>query len=163
VEILDELSRRLWLLQEQMEQLVCALDIQGLVMANNRHRWLPTVAENVELLVDDIQTSELERLPHTIRAARQLELADDATLADMADAAGEPYRSAWRRHRLKLVSLNDEIDQITASNREIGRRSVAASQEVLATVGDTAPNDTYDPSGGTEQLSPSSHRFDWTA
>ncbi len=163
VEELDELSRRLWLLQEQMEQLVCALDIQGLVMANNRLRWLPTVTENVELLVDDICTSENERLPHTRRAARALGLGDDATLSEMADAAGEPYRSAWRRHRVTLVALNEEIDQITASNRDLGRRGAAAVHEILVSVGGSAPIDTYDPSGGTEQLAPASRRFDRTA
>ena len=163
MEELDELSRRLWLLQEQMEQLVCALDIQGLVMANNRLRWLPAVTENVELLVDDIRASEAERLPHAHRAARLLGLGEGATLAEMADAAGEPYRSAWRRHRLNLVSLNEEIDQITASNRELGRRGAAAAAEILAAVGAGASLDTYDPSGGTEQLAPASRRFDRTA
>ncbi|WP_420452478.1 flagellar export chaperone FlgN [Ilumatobacter sp.] len=160
---LDELSRRLWLLQEQMEQLVCALDIQGLVMAHDRLRWLPTVTENVELLVDDIRTSEAERVPHTTRAARKLGLDERATLAEMAEAAGEPYRTAWRRHRLNLVALNEEIDQITASNRELGRRGAAAAQEILAAVGAPAPIDTYDPSGSTEQLAPASRRFDRTA
>ncbi len=163
MEELDELSRRLWLLQEQMEQLVCALDIQGLVMANNRLRWLPSVTENVELLVEDIQASEAERLPHARRAAQSLGLGESATLADMADAAGEPYRSAWRRHRIKLVTLNEEIDQITASNRELGRRGVAAVQEILVSAGADAPIDTYDPSGGTQQLAPASRRFDRTA
>ena len=163
MEALDEVSRRLWLLHEQMEQLVCALDIQGLVMANNRLRWLPTVTENVELLLDDIHKSEAERLPHTHRAARLLGLDEHATLAEMGDAAGEPYRSAWRRHRLNLISLNEEIEQITANNRELGRRGVAAAQEILATVGASTPIDTYDPRGATEQLAPASRRFDRTA
>lgn len=163
MEELDELSRRLWLLHAQMEQLVCALDIQGLVMANNRLRWLPTVTENVELILEDITTSEAERLPHAQRAALALGLSERATLAEMGDAAGEPYRSAWRRHRLNLISLNEEIEQITASNRELGRRGAAAAQEILATVGATGGVDTYDPRGATTQLAPSSRRFDRTA
>lgn len=146
-----------------MEQLLCALDIQGLVMANNRLRWLPSVIENVELLVDDIRASEIERLPHARAAARSLGLAEDATLADMADAAGEPYRTTWRRHRVKLVTLNEEIDQITASNQELGRRGAAAVQEILVSIGADAPIDTYDPTGGTQQLAPASRRFDRTA
>lgn len=163
MEALDELSRRLWLLHEQMEQLVCALDIQGLVMANNRLRWLPTVTENVELLVEDISASEAARLPFTHHAARMLGLDENATLAEMGDAAGEPYRTAWRRHRLNLIALNDEIEQITSSNRELGRRGIVTAQEILATVGATSPIDTYDPRGATEQLAPASRRFDRTA
>ena len=158
----DELSRRLWLLREQLEQLVCALDIQQLVLANNRLRWLPMVSENVEALVGDIRTSEAERVVLSRRVARTLGLDDNATLVEMAEAAGEPNAAVWRRHRLHLISLHAEIDDIASSNRELGNRWAAATQEVLVSLGGDAV-DTYDPNGGTQPLTPASRRFDRTA
>lgn len=164
MEELDELSRRLWLLNEQLEQLVCALDIQQLVLSNNRLRWLPIVTANVEQLVDDIRLSEAERLPVTERASRVLGLPNGATLAEMAAAAGEPYSSAWRRHRLNLLALHAEVEQITSTNRELSRRGAAMTQEILLSMdGSSAQPDTYDPSGGSQHLTPTSRRFDRTA
>jgi FlgN protein len=158
----DELSRRLWLLREQLEQLVGALDIQQLVLANNRLRWLPMVSENVETLVSDIRTSEAERVLLSRRVARSLGLGDDATLVELADAVGDPSAAVWRRHRLHLIALHAEIDDIASSNRELGTRWAAATQEVLISLGGDAV-DTYDPSGGTQPLTPTSPRFDRTA
>ncbi len=159
---LDELSRRLWLLREQLEQLVCALDIQQLVLANNRLRWLPMVSQNVEQLVDDITASEAERVGVSAQVARTLGLPDDAPLVDLAGAASEPHASAWRKHRLQLIALHGEIDELSHANNEIGRRGVAATHEILSTLDGDGGVNTYDPSGGTQTLTPASRVFDRT-
>ncbi|MEM1334046.1 MAG: flagellar export chaperone FlgN [Actinomycetota bacterium] len=163
MDVLDDLTRRLLLLHDQMEQLVCALDIQQLVLVNNRLRWLPAVSENVELLVDEITNSERERLPVARTAAVQLGASPDATLAELADAAGEPYRSGWRRIRLQLLALHQEVDQITATNRDLGQHGAAAAGEVLSTLGATETPTSYSATGRSEPVTPNSHRFDRTA
>lgn len=158
----DLLSRQLWLLREQLEQLLCALDIQQLVLANNRLRWLPMVSENVEHLVDEIRTSDGERVAVSRRVARRFGLPEDATLSELAAAAGEPYTGVWRQNRLHLVSLQAEIDEIAGANHELGRRGAATTREILVALnGDTL--DTYDPRGSTRPLAPAAHRFDRTA
>lgn len=162
----DELSRRLWLLRTQMEQLLAALDIQQLVLANNRLRWLPMVAENVEHLVDDIRASEAERVVTSRRVARELGLPEDAPLTELATAVGEPYGMAWRQHRLHLVSLQAEIEEVTAASRELGRRGLHATRDVLTALDGSGADQavtTYDPRGETAKLEPTTHRFDWTA
>lgn len=162
VDHFDELSRRLWLLREQLEHLVCALDIQQLVLSNNRLRWLPMVSENVEHLVDDIRASDAERVELSRRAARLLGLHDDASLAELAGAADEPFATTWRRHRLQLIALHAEIDELAAANNEIGRRGAAATKEMLSSL-DGGGIDTYDPNGSTQPLTPASSVFDRTA
>jgi hypothetical protein len=158
----DELSRRLWLLREQMEQLVCALDIQQLVLANDRLRWLPMVTENVELLVNDIRTADAERVASSRRVARRLALDEEATLTELATIVGEPYGSVWRQHRLHLIALRAEVEEITSSSRELGRRGMATTRDILSSLtGDK--HDTYDPRGSTKPLMPASRRFDRTA
>lgn len=159
----DELSRRLWLLREQMEQLVCALDIQQLVLANDRLRWLPMVTENVEHLVDDIRESEAERAAISQRVARQLGLEERATLNDLVRAVDEPYAGAWRQHRLHLLGLQAEVEDITSMNRELGRRGMTFTRDAVTTLTGDAHDATYDPRGASRPLSSASRRFDATA
>lgn len=163
MDVLDDLTRRLLLLHDQMEQLVCALDIQQLVIVNNRLRWLPAVTENVEVLVDEIKVSEMERLPVARAAAVSLGADPDATLAELADAAGDPYRSSWRRVRLQLIALHQEIDQITATNRDLGRHGAATAGDVITTLGGHDQPTAYSATGRSESVTPASHRFDRTA
>jgi hypothetical protein len=159
----DELSRRLWLLREQMEQLVCALDIQQLVLANDRLRWLPMVTENVEHLVDDIRRSEAERAEVSRRVATQLGLDERATLNDLVRTVGEPYADVWRQHRLQLLGLQAEVEDITRSNRELSHRGMAVTREAVATLTGETHDTTYDPRGATRPLTTASRRFDRTA
>lgn len=161
--MLDELTRRLVLLHDQMEQLLCALDIQQLVLANGRLRWLPAVTESVEMLVEEIQVSEAERLAVTRMAAAQMGLPHDATLAEMADAAGDPYRNAWRRTRLELLALHQEVEQVTSANRDLGRQGATAANDVITTLGAGDQPTSYEASGRSAPINPASHRFDRTA
>lgn len=140
----EELSRRLWLLRQQLEQLLCALDIQQLVLANDRLRWLPMVSENVEQLVDDIRQSEAERVAVSRRLTVTLGLPDDATLGELADAAGEPYTQMWRQHRLHLLALHAEIDGITQANFDLSRRGAATTREIVGTLTGNE-SQTYEP------------------
>jgi hypothetical protein len=159
----DELSRRLWLLREQMEQLVCALDIQQLVLANDRLRWLPMVTENVEHLVDDIRESEAQRADVSTRVARLLGLDEQATLNDLVRAVDEPYAGVWRQHRLHLLGLQAEVEDITNTNRELGRRGMQFTRDAVTTLTGDSHDTTYDPRGATRPLTTASHRFDRTA
>lgn len=160
----DELSRRLWLLREQMEQLVCALDIQQLVLANNRLRWLPMVSESVEHIVEDIRKAEVDRIVVSRRVARGLGLSEDASLAELAQTVGEPHDNMWRRSRLQLLALQAEIDEAAKENHELTRRGLAGTGDVIRNLhGQDEVLDTYDPHGDAERLAPTSSHFDRTA
>ena len=157
----DELSRRLWLLREQMEQLVCALDIQQLVLGNNRLRWLPMVSENVEQIADDIAKTEVDRITLSRRVAASLGLEEDASLADLARVAGDPHHSLWRQSRLHLVALQTEIDDLSRENHALTRRGLAGATNVINTLnGQDDALDTYDPSGSAMRIDTASSRFD---
>lgn len=158
----DELSRRLWLLRNQMEQLACALEIQQLVLANNRLRWLPMVTENVELIAADIRESEADRLEVTERVTAELGLAPNASLLELAEAAGEPHGPTWSQTRLHLVSLQAEIDQFSNENRELTRQGLSSTNLVIGHLAGER-NDTYAPDGATTRLAPAGSSFDRTA
>ncbi|HWL43413.1 MAG TPA: flagellar export chaperone FlgN [Ilumatobacter sp.] len=163
----EDLSRRLWLLRQQLEQLLCALDIQQLVLANDRLRWLPMVSENVEQLVDDIRQSDADRVAVSNRLTHALGLPDDATLGELADAAGEPYTQMWRQHRLHLLGLHAEIDGVTQANFELSRRGAATTREIVGALtgneSHTYDAQAYGPgvaSGARRDVRPTSSIFD---
>jgi isochorismate synthase EntC len=160
----DELTRRLWLLREQMEQLVCALEIQQLVLLNNRLRWLPMVSENVEHIIEDIRRAEADRVVVARRVCRSFGLDQDASLSELVRAADEPYAGTWRQSRHQLVGLQAEIDELAKENRELTRRGAAAASDVLRNLtGDVHEgHDTYDPHGTTTRLAPTASHFDRT-
>lgn len=161
----DELARYLWLLREQMEQMVFALEIQQLVLLNQRVRWLPMVSENVEQVIDDIRRTEAERIAYSRRVSRGYGLDDDASLADLVEAADEPYKSTWRRTRAQLIDLHAEMAELSNENRELTRRGASAASEVLRTLGGDLhdAHDTYDPTGTSDRLVTPSKHFDRTA
>lgn len=161
----DELSRSLWLLREQMEQLVCALEIQQLILLHNRVRWLPMVSENVEHIVDDIRRSEADRIAASRRVCRLYGLHDDSSLSELVRVADEPHATAWRQSRLQLLGLQTELDELARENRELTRRGATAAGDLLrAITGDVhEAHDTYDPNGSTVRLAGPTSQFDRTA
>lgn len=158
----DELTRHLCLLRDQMEQLVCALDIQQLVLANQRLRWLPMVSENVESIVDDIRATEVERIATSRRVAMTAGVDRDASLAELVQAVGEPHASLWRRCRHQLISLHAEVETFSEANRILTRNGLASTGQVLRGISGDGELDTYDPHGATERMIPAASRFDRT-
>ncbi len=157
----DELSRRLWTLRELMSQLLCALEVQQLVLTNNRLRWLPMISENVENIVDEIRLAEAERIVVSQRVARSYGLGDDASLAELVNVAEDPHAEIWRQSRLHLLAVQSEIDAFAHENQELNRRGVGSTIAVIRHLhGDGA--ETYDPNGGTSSLAPTASRFDRT-
>lgn len=158
----DVLTRHLCLLREQMEQLVCALDIQQLVLANQRLRWLPMVSENVESIVDDIRATEAERIATSRRVAANAGIDSDASLAELIQTVGDPYAPVWRSCRHQLVSLNAEVETFSEANRILTRNGLSSTNQVLRGISGEGELDTYDPRGATERLTPHTSRFDRT-
>jgi hypothetical protein len=152
----QELSRRLRLLREQLEQLVCALDIQQLLLTNHRPRLLPVVTDEVERLVDDIRASEAKRTMLSARIATELGLAKSAPLTELIEAIGEPYQAVWHRHHLSLLALHAEIEGRSSTNRSVGLRGLVANREMLTTLSGEALDVTTH--NGANATTPSHHR-----
>ncbi len=158
----DELSRRLWTLREMMSQLLFVLEVQQLILTNDRLRWLPTITETVENVVDLIRQAEAERILVSQRVARGCGLRDDASLAELAQVAPEPYGEIWRQNRLHLVAIQEEIDELSRENQTLNRRGMGSAGAVARHL-EGESSATYDPDGAAARLAPAASRFDRTA
>ena len=141
---IDALSEVLWHERSLLELLLFKLEEEQLLLTSGRTRWLPHATREVEAVLDQIRDAELGRSVEASAACAALGLPDGASLAELADAAPEPWDDLLRQHRTAFATLTAEISQLADGNRELLAMSHRATQETLASMHDVA---TYDGSG----------------
>lgn len=161
VEPAEELSHQLWTMRELLEQLVYKLEVQGLILAAGRARWVPYVTAEIEATIEAIGAIERDRSVAAARLARHYGLSPAMSLAEMVSSVPEPWASLLSQHRLHLLSLQAEIEDIARTNSEMAKRSLMRSREIIASLGEPTV-DVYDPRGMTTPLAVSSLRLDRT-
>src|SRR5690349_21157131 len=133
---LADLSSILWREREMLELLLFKLDEEQLVLAAGRTRWLARATREVEMVLEEIRQTELERAIEVSRAAAELGVPSDASLRQLADAAPAPWSGLLLEHRAAFLALTDEITTLVQSNRELLFRGQTAVREVLSHLAD---------------------------
>ena len=133
---LREVSAILWRERHLLELLLFKLDEEQLVLAAGRTRWLPRATREVEMVLEEIRQTELERAVEVSRVAIELRLPAGASLRQLADASPPPWQGMLVEHRQAFLALTDEITALVQSNRELLLRGQKAVREVLASIGD---------------------------
>ncbi|MBT0993088.1 flagellar export chaperone FlgN [Cellulomonas sp. DKR-3] len=141
---LDALSEVLWHERSLLELLLFKLEEEQLLLTSGRTRWLAHATREVEAVLAQIRDAELGRSVEAVAACAALGVPDGASLAEMADAAPAPWDELLRQHREAFASLTAEISHLADGNRELLAMSHRATQETLASLGDTH---TYDGAG----------------
>jgi flagellar FlgN protein len=143
---LSDVSNILWRERQLLELLVFKLEEEQLVLAAGRSRWLAHATREVESVLGEIKRIELERAVQVADAGRELGLSDAPTLRDLASLTPTPWDSIFTEHRRALLTLAQEIDTITKSNRDLLQRGHQAAREALAAMGEI-DIDAYDAHG----------------
>lgn len=133
---LREVSAILWRERHLLELLLFKLDEEQLVLAAGRTRWLPRATREVEMVLEEIRQTELERAVEVSRLAVDLGLPSGASLRQLAETAPEPWHDMLLEHRQAFLTLTDEITALVQSNRELLARGQKAVRDVLASIGD---------------------------
>jgi hypothetical protein len=158
---LDEVSQILWRERQLLDLLVCKLEVEQLVLAGGRTRWLPAVTREVEYVLAEVKQVELLRAVLVGAAAEQLGLDPGCTLRELADAAPPPWNSILEQHRSAFLTTAEELRGIARVNRELLSQGARAVQEALAWLSE-APSQpatqTYTPVGASA-AGPSGARF----
>lgn len=159
VEPAEDLSHQLWTMRELLEQLVYKLEVQGLLLAQTRARWLPYITAEIEAIIEAIGSVEHDRTSSSMRLARSIGISPTMSLADMVGHVPEPWSSLLSQHRLHLLSLQSEIEEIARTNHEMAKRSLMRSREIIASLGEQTV-DVYDPRGLATPLAVAALRLD---
>ena len=133
---LREVSAILWRERHLLELLLFKLDEEQLVLAAGRTRWLPRATREVEMVLEEIRQTELERSVEVSGLSVELGLPSSASLRQLADAAPPPWQGMLAEHRQAFLSLTDEITALVQTNRELLVRGQKAVRDVLTSIGD---------------------------
>jgi hypothetical protein len=133
---LREVSAILWRERHLLELLLFKLDEEQLVLAAGRTRWLARATREVEMVLEEIRQTELERAVEVSRVAVEFGLPAGASLRQLAESAPEPWQGMLVEHRQAFLSLTDEVTALVQTNRELLVRGQKAVRDVLTSIGD---------------------------
>ena len=128
---MEDLSLILWRERELLDTLLYKLEIEQLVLASGRSRWLPTAAREVETVLDSIKETELLRAIAADEAATRIGLSSNPSLRALAEKVDEPWRSILLDHREAFLGYTREIAEIAAANRELLTAGQQAARELF--------------------------------
>lgn len=143
---LNNVSNILWRERQLLELLLYKLEVEQLLLASGRNRWVAQAANEVESVLEAIRSAELVRSVEVDAAAAELGLAPDPSLQELADAAPAPWGGILGDHREAFLGMTQEILAVAGSNRELLARGQRAVREALAFV-QGPDDDTYTPTG----------------
>src|SRR5437868_13978273 len=96
---LADLASILWREREMLELLLFKLEEEQLVLAGGRNRWLAHATREVEVVLEQIRSTEVIRAVEVEAIGRSLGLGPNPSLGELADAVDEPWRDLLRQHR----------------------------------------------------------------
>lgn len=140
-----EVSNVLWREREQLELLLFKLEEEQLVLTAGRTRWLAHATREVEIVLDQVRSSELLRAVEVDDFAATLGLPPSPSLHDLAMASPEPWRELMLAHRDALVELTSSIGGVAAGNRSVLATAQRAAHETLLNLSGSV--ETYAPTG----------------
>ena len=138
-------SNALWLQRDSLEQLLYALVTEQLIVSSGSTRWLVKADADVQAAMNRLQDGELMRAAETDALLRTLGLDGDASLAEIADAAAEPWSTLFADHRIALRDLAFEVSAMAEENTRLLDAGATAVRETLSGLGSTLTR--YDDSG----------------
>lgn len=142
---MEKLSLILWRERELLEQLAFKLELEQLVLASGRTRWLAQTTNDVEDVLVQIRETEVLRAVAADEAAAEVGLAPNPALSALADAAEEPWSTILRDHRTAFLAITADIRSISETNRGLLAAGYRSARETLMSIGGTA--DGYSPDG----------------
>jgi hypothetical protein len=134
---MEDLSSVLWRERELLETLLFKLEVEQLVLATGRTRWLAAAAREIEEVLDAIRETELLRSLEADAVAEELGLEANPSLQQIADLSDEPWKSIWLDHRSTFTSVSAEITSMAENNRELLTSGYQAAQATLRSLTDT--------------------------
>lgn len=155
---LSEASNILWRQRHLLELLLFKLDVEQTLLAAGRLRWLARATNEVEMVLEEIRSTELARAVAVDEVASGLGLGPGCSLRELAAAASPPWDAILTEHRTAFLALTEEISVVARANRDLVSHGQQAVAEVLELVGEPAPLSPFDavrPGGPAVRRTPS--------
>lgn len=110
---LAELNGVLWDERDLLEDLLFALRTEEWVIGAGHSRWVGRAGSRVEEVNDLLRLTDVLRAAESAAVAAELGLGPAPSLAELAECAGEPWRTVFLEQRAGLRAAADDISAVT--------------------------------------------------
>ncbi|MBN1091625.1 flagellar protein FlgN [Blastococcus sp. TML/M2B] len=141
----QHLSTLLWREQELLDLLLFKAEEKQYLIVTGKTRWLARIAHEIEVVLDQLRTLEVERAAATETIAGRLGLGANPSLKQVAEAAPAPWNDLFGKHHEALLVLITDLRSLSDANRELIEGGLAAIGDAL--VQTRAAAGTYGASG----------------
>lgn len=124
-------SDTLWLQRDTLHTLLYRLVCEKLILMSGSNRWLARADDDIRANLGLLRSGELMRAAEVEELTRLRGLDADASLAELAAASSEPWRTLLTDHRAALRALVLEVASAAEDNR---RRLEAESPAARVTL-----------------------------
>jgi hypothetical protein len=131
---MHRLSQVMWRERELLEELQYTLEVEQLVLASGRNRWLMRAATAVENVLEDMRKTELMRAVAADALAVELGIPANPSLRQLADATTDPWSEIFSEHRQALVDMTRDIKALADSNRDLITSGLRSARETLLAI-----------------------------
>lgn len=135
---MEKLSLILWRERELLETLLFKLEVEQLVMASGRTKWLLRAAKEVESVLETFRETEVLRAVAADEAAELIGLEHNPSLRALAEAAPEPWDEIMEDHRKAFATITTEVTAMADLNRELVTAGIRSARETLLTLSEGA-------------------------
>lgn len=161
-EAVQHLSQVLWRERELLDELAYALEVEQLILASGRTRWLVRSAGSVETVLGDLRRTELLRAVAADAVAAAFGFDANPSLRQLATELPEPWTEIFTEHREALVKVTQEITALADSNRELITSGYRSARETLLSLGEGTEGYAPDGSAVTATTATGSARVDFS-
>jgi hypothetical protein len=130
----QHLSTLLWREQELLDLLLFKAEEKQYLILTGKTRWLARIAHEIEVVLDQLRTLELERSAATEALAGRLGIEANPSLRALADKAPAPWNDLLAKHHEALLVLVTELRSLSDSNRELIESGLSAIGDALLAV-----------------------------
>jgi flagellar biosynthesis/type III secretory pathway chaperone len=143
----QHLSTLLWREQELLDLLLFKAEEKQYLIVTGKSRWLARIAHEIEVVLEQLRTLELERAATTETIAGRLGLEANPSLRQLADAAPAPWNDLYAKHHEALLTLVSELRGLSDANRELIESGLSVIGDALRSSQPAATAGTYTQSG----------------
>lgn len=128
---LTALSDVLWRQRRLLDLLRFKLEEERLLLLAGHTEWLGRAAHEIEVVLDELGSSELDRALAVAQVAMTMDLAPQSTLAVLAAAVEAPWSNLLRAHRQALRVATRQVDRASETNRAMLREAMGQARGEL--------------------------------
>src|SRR3712207_7127383 len=127
----QHLSTLLWREQELLDLLLFKAEEKQYLILTGKTRWLARIAHEIEVVLDQLRTLEVERAAATEAISVTLGLGANPSLRQVADAAPAPWNDLFAKHHEALLVLVTDLRSLSDTNPELIEGGLSAIGDAL--------------------------------